>query len=908
LLLCAFQAAAQSYTVSGTVHSADEGSGFPSATVMLLNPQDSAVVTGAVTDFEGLFELTEVKSGNYVFKAQYIGYEPILKPISIEKQDLDLGILTLKEETTLLQDITITAKRATGNQKGDTAQFDASAFKTMDDASAQTLVVKLPGVSTQDGELQAEGEKVVKILVDGKPFFGQDVKTALQNLPAEVIESVQIFDQLSDKAQMTGFDDGEREKTINIITKPNRRSGQFGRMTAGYGTDDRYLVGASINFFNEKRRITVTGLSNNVNVVGYSADPNSQGETRPQNGIINTQTAGVNFTDEWGSGIEVTGSYLFSQRRNQGYSTLIRQYILSSEEDQIYREENNDVQRDLDHRIRMRIEYNKDENNRVIFRPYASIRNDKEDLYFFGRTTVNNDTLNQSENSSQANNDDYDFGGRLIYGHRFRKKGRSLTFDLRGDYHANADRAYRQAENIFYGDQDRIEYLNQYTTRDRTGFSWETEVSYTEPVGEKGRMELEYEVGNRWNDSDRITYDIIEEIDPTEFQLVPDTALSNTFVSDYLSQEVEVGYRYQMDKFRLQVEAGYRRSDLMNDQEFPQPFHIKRTFENFAPTVRLDFQFTENKRLDVDYDTYINTPDIDELQDVIDISNPLHLRTGNPELDQAFSNRFRIRYRSRNPETDKSFFLYLSSMTTTDYITNSTIVAEEPMELEEGIILEPGSQLTRPVNMDGYWNFRSYMNYGLPLYSIKSNGNIFGSVNYRKEPGMINEQKSLVSNANLRLGFRVSSNINKSIDFNFSSSSNFNLTENSLQPSLNNNYFYQSTRISYDWLIGNNIIYRLDLNHRYNQGLAEEFEQNVFLVNMSIGSKLLKNNRAELSLNVYDLFSQNNNIRRNVTELYIEDSESNVLQRYFMLTFSYNLRHFNKGTSMEDYRKLHGDD
>ena len=274
----------------------------------------------------------------------------------------------------------------------------------------------------------------------------------------------------------------------------------------------------------------------------------------------------------------------------------------------------------------------------------------------------------------------------------------------------------------------------QYITRNRTGFSWETNLSYTEPIGKKGQMELEYEVGNHKNDSDRITYDILEEQDPAEVRLLPDTAFSNTFTSDYLSQEIELGYQYKVKKFRIQLEAEYRRADLINDQVFPQPFYIERTFENLAPTVRIDIQFSKTKRLDLDYDTYNRTPNISQLQDVFDISNPIRLRTGNPELDQTFTNRIRARYRSRDPKTDQSFFVYLSGSITDNYIANSSIIADEPILLEEGIILENGAQLSRPVNLDGYWDFRSYVNYGRPLGFIKSNGNISGSVNFGCPP------------------------------------------------------------------------------------------------------------------------------------------------------------------------------
>ena len=821
---------AQSYAISGVLQGTEEGHIFPAATVVLMHPKDSSVIKGVVTDLEGSFVFENIPSGKYIIKAQYIGFQTILRSIAVNRQDLYLDNLVMEETASWLDEITVEARHSTGVLLGDTSQYNASAFKTMQDASAQSLVEKLPGVNIENGNLQAEGEDIVQILVDGKPFFGKDVKAALQNLPAEVIESIQIYDKPSDKAELSGFDDGEQEKTINIITKPNRRSGQFGKMSAGYGSNNRYLLGTSVNFFNEDQRVTVTGLTNNINALGYSADANSQGRSRPQNGIIHTQMIGLNFSDDWGDKAEISGSYQFSERENDGQSLRIRDYVLPSSEGQLYRQSSSNVQNNRDHRFNMRFDYRPNKNNRLIFRPNASIKNDQSESQFLGSTTASNRPVNQTTNNRQADNDDYDIGGSLFFSHRFPKKGRSLTVGGNSGYHTNHDEANRIAENQFFGEEVRTEALNQFTDRDRTGYHWEADISYTEPIGKKGQVALEYEIRNNWNDSDLITYDVLDQIDPTEVNLLPDTALSNVFRSDYLAQDLEIGYQYKVKKLRIQLKAEYRRADLINQQEFPQPFDIERTFENWAPTLRIDFKFSKNKRLDLDYDTYIRTPNINQLQDVIDISNPLRLRTGNPALDQAFTNRIRARFRNRNPETDQSFFIYLSSSSTNNYITNRSIIAEAPILLEEGITLEEGSQLTFPINLDGHWNVRSYFSYGQPLDFLKSNGHIFGSVNYSRRPGLINEQLNFANNTNWRVGASISSNISDQIDFRLSTRSGFNTAENSLQPSLNNHFFSQSTHLTYDWIIWNGLVYRLDLNHRFNNGLAADLDNSFLLL------------------------------------------------------------------------------
>ncbi|AHM62387.1 hypothetical protein D770_20690 [Flammeovirgaceae bacterium 311] len=875
------------------------------------HPVDSTTITGVVTDMEGQFRLEDIKPGSYILNVQFMGFRPLLRAIEFDQdqeKDLNLGTLSLREEETRLEEVVIVGKSLLGEQKGDTTSFNAGSFKTLQDASGQDLVEKMPGISLQDGNIQAQGENVVRILVDGKPFFGTDVKAALQNLPAEVIASVEIFDRKSDKALLSGFDDGEREKTINIITKPNRRKGQFGKASVGYGTDERYLLGASVNIFNEDRRLTITALSNNINALDYSADPNSQGETRTQDGIISTNTVGLNFSDDWGEKVEISASYLYSQRENRGISSLIRNYVLSADSGQVYTENSTNIRKNMDHRFDMRFEYNLDSNNRILIRPNISLKNDENNRFFLGRTVTDYGPLNQTENTATSDNLDYDFNNRMYYSHRFRKKGRSLTLGLRTGYHTNTDRARRLANNIFYREENGTEILNQRTTRERTGLSWEADASYTEPVGRRGQMELEYEIGNRINDSDKRTYSLYEdEVEPYNEYSVLDTILSNTFKSEYLTQEVELGYQYTTEKMRFQVEAEYQQADLENQQQFPRPTDMQRTFNSFLPTVRFDYKFSESKNFEFDYDTWTREPSIGQLQDVIDNSNPLHLRTGNPNLNQSYHNRIRIRYRGRNPETEQTLFVYAASSIIRNNIANSTLIAEDPIVLSRDVVVARGSQLTRPVNVNGYWDFRSYVSWGRPVELISSNVGVNASVNYTQRPGVTNNTVNFNNSTNYRIGLSLSSNISEQIDFNIFTRAAYNVVENSLRPALSNDYFNQTTRLSFDWIFWEGFIYRLDLNHQLNTGLAESLDNSFLLMNMSLGKKILPQERGEISLHVYDLLAQNNNIRRNITELYVEDVQSNVLQRYFMLTFTYNLRHFSKGTDINDYEELHQD-
>lgn len=903
LLFCASvgSALSQSFSVSGEIKDQNSQEGVPLATVGLLTAADSTLTTGVVTDLDGSFIISSVQQGNYILEVKYLGYETKLMPIKLQ-QNVQLGPVFIQEESHTLDQVVIQGEASMSIQKGDTTQYNASAFTTLSDASGQDLVEKMPGITVQDGKLQAQGEDVQQILIDGKPFFGNDVQAALQSLPADVIESVQVFDKKSEQAELSGFDDGNEAKTINIVTKPDRKRGQFGKTTAGYGLDNKYQLGASVNFFDNDSRTTVTGLSNNINAVKYTADPNSRGDSRTQDGIITTNNIGIQYSNTWDEKLELSGSYQYSNRANEGEAFLLRQYVLDSDAGQVYKEESQQDRLNQDHNFRLKMEYDLDDRNKFIMIPSVELTHDNNTDGFQGSTKVYDELINATANSSTADDLDFDAYNRLFYNHKFRKEGRTITLRSEIGYHTNVNRGRQLAENIYYNDgTERIEDLKQDIELDRTGLNWGFRGSYTEPMGERGLWELEYNIRDKVDDSDRLNYNIIEEQENEFAVLDIDTALSNTFDSRYLSQEAELGYQYKTEKFRAQAEVEFQKADLMNHQYFPATFDQARTFTSVLPTLRMNYKFSKNTNVEFNYFTWTVEPSIGNLQNVINNANPLKLRTGNPELDQTYNHRLRARFRARNTESEESLYAAVQTSIIEDYVTQSTFIADEAVEVADGIILEEGSQLIRPVNVEGYWNMWSYVNYGRPITWIQSNVNVFASVGFTRRPGVINDVYNFSNSKSLRFGISLSSNINDQIDFNISTRSSFNQVDNSINTALNNNFFNQSTRLRYNWIIWKGLVYRTYVNHRLNTGLAEGYNNSFVLVNMSLGKKFLKQDRGELSLNVYDLFAQNNNIHRSVGELYIQDRQSTVLQRYFMLSFTYNIRHFSKGTTIDDY-------
>ncbi|WP_276495855.1 TonB-dependent receptor [Pontibacter litorisediminis] len=899
MLVAVLQAFAQTTSVSGVVQGNSDKTPLPGANVVLTRTAD-ATKSVTATDGEGRFRFERVAQGQYTLEINYIGFENFTRSFQVAGSPVNLGPLLLRDAATGLQEVQIIGRAPLGEQKGDTSQFNAKAFKTAPDASAEDLVTKMPGVTVENGKIQAQGEDVQQVMIDGKRYTGEDVNAAVRNLSADMVESVQVFDGQSDRAAFSGFDDGNRIKTLNFVTKKDKRQGYVGKASAGYGTDERYMVGATVNYFNGDRRITATGLTNNINMFDFSIGETPGGGMRGRrgwgggspNGIINTNTLGLNYNDMWGKKMEVGANYNYSNRDVINNQYRFRDFVNS---DTTYTENSRNQDISESHRFNFRLQYNINENNRLLVRPNITVQRNESLTTRNASTIANADVLSNSLNSNNAENTSLDFSNNIIYSHRFGTSGRILTADIDTRYSSTNGEAFQLENTSNLQNPERDVTRNQFIDLERSNFSWSGNLDYSQRLGENSRLQLEYNISNRNNDSDRRTYDFVEGEGYDSFN-VP---LSNTFNSDYISQRFGPSYQYRTESTSFQLNARYQYATLRGESEFPERYPLKRNFTNVLPSAEYEYKFSKSTNLRINYRTSTNEPSVEQLQNVLDISNPLQPRIGNPELDQEYQHRLFTRFRSFNAETNKVFFMGVFGNMTQSYITNSIYTRDVPFELPENYTYRPGARFSRPVNLDGYWSVRSFFNYGQPLNFISSNFNVNGSVGYSRIPGMIDEEINYANNTNFRAGLNLSSNISEKVDFNISTTGSYNLIENTLRTNQNNNYYTHSTNLRLNSIIWKGIVYRTELNHQYNSGLSAGVDNSYLLWNMSLGKKIFKNQQGEISLSVNDLLKQNVSIERNIAADYIEDVQSTVLQRYFMLTFTYNLRKFISGDAPE---------
>lgn len=910
LVLLSHAALAQRPRIKGAVADSTDNITLIGVTVLLQQASDSTWRRGTVTDVDGKFVFNDVPSGRYRLLLSYIGYTTHVLRVRVNNEAVDVGLIKLHPSATTLKAVEIKGASIQVEQKGDTLQYNANAFKTTRDATAEDLITKMSGITSDNTGVKAQGETVQQVLVDGKQFFGDDATLALKNLPAEVIDKIEVFDRLSEQSQFTGFDDGQTRKTINIVTKKGRNSGQFGRVYVGAGKDGLYTAGGNINSFKGDRKVSLVGLSNNVNqqnfsnedLLGVTSSSGGQGggnrgggrgqrggsnfNVGQQSGISTTHSVGLNYSDVWGKKTEITGSYFFNQSDNERITDLGREYITQQDSGLGYREYNRGNSTNYNHRLNFRIEYTIDTANSFVVTPRLSFqKNDSESSLRGYYTDQSNSFQSNINNSNNADNKGYVFLNSILYRHRFRKRGRSLSVNVNTDVNNRDGNSYLYSENEYeaFGgitviDQQSDQYTDSYTVS--------STVAYTEPIGRRSQLQFNYTPSVTKSKTDKRTFNLDED-GYTDL----DTLLTNAFENRYISNRSGVSYRFNNRKLNFNTSVNYQHANLTSDQDFPYVFAVDRSFQNILPQATFNYRFEQGRNIRLMYRTSIDAPSISQLQNVIDNRNPLFLKTGNPELSQAYSHNVTVRYGRTSNQTSTSLLFLVSGGYTKNYITNASFIAIRDTVLN-GITLNRGVQLSYPINVSGYSSVRTLLTYGLPVALLKSNMNVNTGITYSRTPAIINNNRNMANNYGFSQGVVLSSNISENLDFTLSYTANYTIVKNTLQRQSDYNYFNQTASLRLTWIFWKGFVFSSNLNNTMYRGLSSAYDQSIWFWNAGLGYKFLKDQKLEVKLNAFDILNQNNSISRDVTETYIEDRRTNVLTRYFMLMVTYNIRNF----------------
>jgi hypothetical protein len=919
---------AQSYTISGTIVDGSDKSSLVGVAVAATLKTDSSIRTGITTDEEGKFSLAVASAGTYKLQVTYIGYKSTIKEVELQNSSIENLSISLTRENTTLETVNIIDRQVRGEQLGDTSQFNAGAYKVNPDATAEDLIKKMPGITSDNQGLKVNGEEVKKVLVDGKPFFGDDPNAALKNLPAEIIDKIQVYDNQSDQARFTGFKDANADKAINIVTKDGKNVGQFGKAYGGYGTDNRYQAGGNVNIFNGDRRVSIIGMSNNINQQNFSISDiisvmsnttggasmpsgpppdgpmgggNRSGSSRStnssnrppllvgqQNGVTQTQSLGLNYSDNWGKRLAVSGSYFFNYTDNTNQSDLLRSYYTDS---LTYSERGDKITKNQNHRANMRFEYKIDSNNSLTWVPSVTFQNNRyTNLINAYNANGSSGIIGTTNSMDSSQTSGYSISNNLLYQHKFKKPRRTISVNLSTQFNKKEGAGSYYSSSAYESSSTSTILDQMYTTKnfDQT---YSGTISYTEPIGKNGQLMYSYSPSLTLGRADKETNDY--NSGSSDYSLL-DTTLSNKYDNEYQTHKNGLTYRVQMGSSNLSVGADYQIAILNGDQQFPVSFATNRTFHSILPSLNFDKRIGKTENLFVSYRSTTSSPTLSDLQNVLNVSNPLQLTAGNPDLDQTYSHTLMARYGKTNPKTSRNFFVFMMGNYTLNSISNATYIPTRDTVINTYSVSR-GSQLTIPVNLDGYASLRTFMVYALPVTALKSNLNLNAGVNYTRTPALINGILNYANSPSLSGGIYLGSNISTALDFSLSYNGNYNIVKNSLQVQSDNNYYNHSANFKINYILAKSLVLSSDVTHTMYSGLSAGFNQSFFLWNASVGYKFLKSKALEAKLSVFDILKQNQNISRSITETYVQDNSNNVLQRYGMLTLTYTIRNFKSG-------------
>lgn len=901
---------AQTFTIKGTIQD-EQGQILPGAVVQLEYPWEE-VIHSKVTTQTGTFTFDNIEQGGYQIRISFLSYETQVLECNLSSKDYEFGAIQLQKSNLELNEFEVKEKAPLAQIIDDTTQYNASSFKTLKDASTGDLLEKMPGISNNNGELQAQGEKVERVLVDGKPFFGNDPKAAVQNIPAEMVDKIQIYDQKSQQAQFTGFDDGETSKTINIITKSDRKAGQFGRIYGGIGDDGKYKGGGNASLFNGDQRISVIGQSNNINIQNFSSEDllgisgsskgrrgggswrggNSNFSVPQSNGISQTHALGFNYNDQLGEKVKFSASYFGNLSENQLVENTQR-YFVGRMENQVYTEDYISTRDNSNHRLNMDFNWEIDSLNSINIRPRLSLQTSAENSFTDSNTEFLSDALNTSNNDYQSELLGYNFRNNLLWRKKFKDKKNTFSLNINTTINNNDSDSRQRSDNILYVPVESNDIIDQETAFTSLGWQIRNNATYTIPHKEFGMFSIS------------ANYDIEEErISNYTYGL---DSISNTYskVDDLLSGEnnyfthtqyVNAGYNFRKgrDVFVL-ARLRAQTAQLSGEEIYPQSSTLDKSFQALLPFVfaRINISKTENLR--IFYRSSTNLPSGNELNYILNNSNPIQLSIGNPALNQSISHRVFFRYQKTDAEKANLFYANVGLTYTNNYIGTALYLPGSEAPILSQLDVPRSAQLSQSVNLDGYWSSNGYITYGLPLSKLRSNLNLSLNGAYIRRPGLINEEYNYSNNTTAGFGLGLSSNFSDQLDFNLSSKTSYNWVVNTIQEQLDANFINQSTSFKFAWVLKERLITRSNITHQYYNGLSDNLNQSFFLWSASIGLKIFKDQQGELAIEVFDILNQNQAIVRNVTEVYYEDVQSNVLQQFFMLSFTYNFKNFNTG-------------
>lgn len=869
--------------ITGTVQD-ERTQSLPFAAVALLH--DSVAVKTGQTETDGLFQLSIQSETGYVLKISYIGYEVFEKTITISptKDTLNIGIIQLRPLNKMLHETVITAQRDPVQIKGDTTEFNASSFKTQPNAPAEDLIKKLPGLEVEkDGSILAKGEPVRKILVNGKPFFGNDPKIALQNFPADAIESIQVFEKKSDQAEFTGIDNGEREMTLNIIIKPAHNRRTSGKATAGVGTGSRYLGRMTFNRFTEIQKLTVLGAGNNINKTGFSEDDflsftnngkpaNNTSNNNTGKGFQESQSGGLNFIQNKTKSTDINASYFFTNQNVLTDRVLQRQNFLPAGN---YTTRSNAIINNgtKNHRFSGYIDQKLDSLTSFRFTSALSLNENRNELNSNGQN-FKQDTIRQTRTKRESNTEGSGIGlnSNILLRRRLSKAGRTVSLNLGYNRNTGDRNVSTDAKTLFYDVLTQLVKRNdtifQNDSRNNNRNSYSGTLSYTEPLSKKFLGEINYRYATIGNHAEREVYNLLKN--------ETNMALNAFYNSAFLSHRAGSTLRFSQKSLSAAVGVQGQRSILRGDFISTNQV-VKQKFQYVLPNARLEFSPSKTNRFNFSYETDVREPSIEQLQPVQDNSDPLNLTLGNPQLQPEYANRVRLSFTNFNKKT-YAYFNGNMNFTLTDNKIVNTLSVDTLLR-----------RTYQPINVNGFMDANGHLSAGWRFWKQRIRFNLTSNISQAQGLSLVNGSENLTKRFNASLRSRVELRYQDTFELAFKAAVRYNQSKFSLQTALNQTFWIYDYET--EMTVGLPFDMRLNTIFEYSLYTATSFgkAQGVPLWNVAF-SKYFNNRKMELRLSVIDVLNRNTGINRSADANYIQEEIVRSLGRYALLSVTYSFK------------------
>ena len=921
-------------TLSGTILSKTDGQPVEMATVRLFEYKgaDSTLVQGAQTHYDGLFILSNIRSGKYKLIVSSVGFNEQSQWVEMKQSDLDLPAIRLVEQVQELAEVSVQGKAAEMTVKGDTIEYNTAAYQVSETATVEELLKKMNGVEVdKEGNVTINGEEIKGVRIDGKKFFGDDVQTATKNIPADMIEKIQVIDEKSDMAKLTGFEDDEGERIINLSLKKDRKKGLFGNYSGAlgadmvtdnggwfdyanpaYGTTDaarmvhflendaRYNANIFTNILLGESQTTIVGGANNTNEIrsrrgrGWFGGQNA-GITASENLGVNTN---IDLTSKLGDPADrrigddktqlLLGGDATVNHSNNDTRTLSNKESYSEEATYIDRDSTVKLTNSWDAQMRLEMEYQIDSMNKVILRPQINYTNStsmQNNDYVFDRDSVRINDGYQRQRSAQA---EIGASMRVIYNHKFAKPGRALTM------RANVKFSNTNKNDTTYA-WDRMTnstLVDQHTLSGNNALNYSLRTSFVEPIyGKNHFIETVLSLSGNNRNSVKDQY----SMNPSLGEYQYDSVFSNQLSNNMYTEQVELNYRWVSEK--IDLTAGAR---VLATQTYSKTYYggvlardtLYNRF-NWSPNVRFRYKFGKKEFARINYRGRVNEPSIQQMEPVRNNSDAMNETVGNLGLNPAFSHNIFAMYSRFNQEKFSSIMTGLHANITQDALVNNTIYDQT------------GKRYLQTVNADMVpWNLGAHFMSNTPFCKKMFQFHSRTAVSYNQRVAyVLREQDAthiaqMIEANTLPLGdasktgnFRMSSDLtlrftHKIVDIGIKNTNIYSLTHNSLN----------KKNISHigDWIVTGDLTFHLpkswniatDLSYTSRHGYQGLTDVNELIWNFSL-DKTWQN--STLTLKVYDLLNDKKNIVQTVNETSVSYQKFNTLPTYFMLTYTYKL-------------------